>query len=126
MLTKLAVQAMRNRRSGRIVSISSIGVKYAGSPQTIQYSVSKAALESGTLALAKEAASYNVLINVLRAGITRTPVHDRLGRDMEARVGLIPLKRVAEPSEIARVVLFLVSPHNTYLTGAIIPVAGGE
>ncbi len=127
LLSKLVLSKMRQVRSGRIVIISSIGVKYAGSPQTAHYMASKAALEAGTLALAKSGASDGVLINVVRAGVTRTAAHRRLGRDdLATREALIPLGRAAEPGEIAEVVLFLVSPCNTYITGTILPVAGGE
>ena len=110
----------------RIASISSIAVKYSGSPQMVHYMASKAALESGTLALAKHSSS-SILANVLRVGVTNTDAHKRLGRDdLSARESLIPIGRAAEPEEIADVVIFLVSPLNTYLTGAIVPVAGGE
>ena len=127
MLSKLSLSAMRHQRDGRIVSISSIGVKFLGSAQTTPYMVSKAALEAGTLALARFAAADGVLINVVRAGVTRTALHARIGRpDLGAREAQIPLRRAAEPDEIAAVVEFLVSPSNTYLTGALIPVAGGE
>jgi 3-oxoacyl-[acyl-carrier protein] reductase len=126
-LGKLALKGMQERKSGRIVSVSSIGVKYSGSNKTAHYMISKAALEAGTLALAKAAASDGVLINVVRAGMTRTGLHERLGRtDMSSREALIPLGRMAEPDEIAKTVIFLVSPLNTYITGCIIPVAGGE
>ena len=127
LLSKLVLRKMRQAHGGRIVSISSIGVKYCGSPQTVHYMVSKAALESGTLALAKAGASDGVLVNVVRAGVTRTSLHRRLGRgDLATREVLIPLGRAAEADEIAEAVLFLVSPNNTYVTGAILPVAGGE
>jgi len=127
LLSKLALAQMRARKSGRIVSISSIGVKYSGSANTAHYMISKAALEAGTLALAKAGAADGVLVNVVRAGVTRTALHERLGRaDLAPREALIPLKRAAEPAEIAKAVVFLVSPLNTYITGSIIPVAGGE
>lgn len=126
-LGKLALSKMRQKRSGRIVSISSIGVKYGGSPQTAHYMASKTALEAGTLALAKSGTPDGVLVNVIRAGVTRTSVHKRLKRnDLTKREALIPLGRAAEPSEIAEAVLFLVSPQNTYISGTILPVAGGE
>ena len=127
MLTKLVIKEMRALKSGRIVAISSIGVKYVGSSQTPHYMVSKAALEAGMLALAKSAAPEGVLVNVIRAGVTRTSAHARLGRDdISGREKMIPLRRAAEPSEIANAVLFLVSPLNTFITGTIVPVAGGE
>jgi NAD(P)-dependent dehydrogenase (short-subunit alcohol dehydrogenase family) len=127
LLSKMAVSKMRQAHDGRIVTISSIGVKYGGSPQTAHYMASKAALEAGMLALAKAAAPDGVLVNVVRAGVTRTQAHKRLGRhDLASREALIPLGRAAEPDEIANAVLFLVSPLNTYITGVILPVAGGE
>jgi 3-oxoacyl-[acyl-carrier protein] reductase len=126
MLSKLVAEEMKRAGTGRIVSISSIGVKFGGSPQTAHYMVSKAALEAGTLALAKAFASYGILVNIVRAGVTHTKVHERLGRDLATRRALIPMKRLGEPDEVAAVVLFMVSPLNTYMTGAIIPVAGGE
>lgn len=127
MLSKMILNKMCLVRSGRVLSISSIGVKYSGSSQTTHYMASKAALEAGTLALAKTAASEGVLVNVLRAGVTRTPALALFNHDkVSSRKDLIPLGRVAEPNEIAEVVLFLVSPLNTYITGAMIPVAGGE
>ena len=127
LLTNMILSKMCHIGSGHIVSISSIGVKYAGSPESAHYMASKAAFEAGTLALAKVGASSGVMVNVLRAGVTRTLAHKRLGRqDITDREALIPLGRSAEPSEIAEAVLFLVSPLNTYLTGAIVPVAGGE
>jgi len=126
LLAKWACGPMRLHGWGRIVNVSSIGVKFAGTPQTAHYMISKAALEAATLALAKAVAPDGILVNAVRAGVTRTSVHQRLGRDLRAREELIPMKRAAEPSEIARVVLFLVSSMNTYLTGAVIPVAGGE
>ena len=127
LLTNMILGKMCQAGSGRIVSISSIGVKYAGSSHTAHYMASKAALEAGTLALGKAGAYAGVLVNVVRAGVTRTLAHERLGRhDLASREEKIPLGRAAEPSEIAEAVLFLVSPLNTYVTGAILPVAGGE
>ena len=79
------------------------------------------------LALSKHASTSGVLVNVIRAGVTKTSAQQRIGRDdLSARESLIPIGRAAEPSEIAEVVAFLVSPLNTYMTGAIVPVAGGE
>ena len=122
-----AMKKMNHEGYGRITSISSIAVKYAGSPQMAHYMASKAALEAGMLALAKHAATSGVLVYVVRAGVTKTSAQQRIGRDdLSARESLIPIGRAAEPSEIAEVVAFLVSPLNTYMTGAIVPVAGGE
>jgi len=126
LLASQALDVMARAGGGRIVSISSIGVKFGGSPQTAHYTMSKAALEAGTLALARAGAPQGVLVNVVRAGVMETGVMERLGREPTAREALIPLGRLAAPEEVAAVVAFLVSRENTYVAGAVIPVAGGE
>jgi len=126
-LSQKAMEIMRERAWGRIINISSIGVKYGGGVSTAHYSASKAALEAVTLSLAKEGAPYSVLVNAVRAGVTNTSLHQKLGRgDLSERSKLIPLKRVADPQEIAHMVLFLASEQSSFITGGILPVAGGE
>jgi len=127
LLSRAALSIMAGQRNGRIINISSIGVKFGGSPTTTHYSASKAALEALTKSLAKAAASYNVLVNAVRPGITDTPIHKKAGRgDISGRVAMIPLKRSAKPSEIAEVVLFLASDKSSFITNTVIDVAGGE
>ncbi len=88
---------------------------------------SMAALEAGLLALATADVSDGVLVNVVRAGVARILAHKHLGRlDMFPGEEETPLGRVVEPVGFAEVVLFLFSPLNTCVAGAILPVAGGE
>jgi NAD(P)-dependent dehydrogenase (short-subunit alcohol dehydrogenase family) len=127
LLSRAALAVMSKQCSGRIINISSVGVKFGGSPTTIHYSASKAALEAVTKSLAKAGAPHNVLVNVVQAGVTDTAFHNKIGRrDMSERIAMIPLNRMAHPSEISKVVLFLASEEGSYITGAVIPVAGGE
>jgi NAD(P)-dependent dehydrogenase (short-subunit alcohol dehydrogenase family) len=126
-LSRVAMSEMRKRRSGRIINISSIGVKFGGGAGTVHYSASKAALEAVTISLAKEGAPDNVLVNAIRAGVVDTSLHGKLGRsDLSDRIKTIPLKRPAEAREIAEAVLFLASPSSSYITGTVLPVSGGE
>lgn len=125
-LSRLAMIDMKARGYGRIVNVSSIGVKYAGGASTAIYSASKAALEAMTVSMAKFGAECNVLVNAIRPGVTNTDVWTRLGKNLTDRVQLIPMRRAAEPDEIAAAILFVASRRNTYITGAVIPVAGGE
>lgn len=60
---------MRQKSYGRIINISSIGVKFGGGPTTLHYSASKAALEAMTRSIAKAGAPYNVLVNAIRVGV---------------------------------------------------------
>ena len=118
---------MSKQKSGRIINVSSIGVKFGGSPNTVHYSASKAALEALTRSFSKIGAPDNVLVNAIRAGVTDTPIHSKLGRkDLSRRSGMIPLGRMADPEEISQAVLFLASDQSSYITGSIIPVSGGE
>jgi 3-oxoacyl-[acyl-carrier protein] reductase len=127
LLGRSALALMSKQKSGRIINISSIGVKFGGSPTTIHYSASKAALEAVTKSLAKAGAPFNVLVNAIRPGVTDTPFHQKIGRnDLTARATLIPLKRIAKPSEISNMVIFLASEKSSFVTNTVIDVAGGE
>lgn len=127
LLSQLALRAMKERKSGRILHLSSIGVKFGGGATTAHYSASKAALEALVLSLAKEAAPHNVLVNAIRVGVTDTGLHRSIGRgDLADRVKLIPLKRAADPEEIASTVFFLASPESSFITGSVLTAAGGE
>jgi len=126
-LSRAALDVMKQKKGGRIINISSVGVKFGGGRETIHYSASKAALEAITLSFAKAGAPYNVLVNAVRAGVTDTAFHKKIGRDkLSERAQLIPLKRLARPDEIAEAVLFLASDKSSFITGSILTASGGE
>ena len=77
---------------------------------------------------AKEWSKNNVLINNLRIGVTNTKIHNKInkGLSMKKRLDLIPAKRMAEPSEVADYIVFLISDKNTYITGQTLSISGGE
>ena len=126
LLCKEAIKGMKSKRWGRIVNISSIGVKYGGSYNSMDYTFSKSALESITTSLAKQYTSDNILTNCIRVGVTNTKFHEKNPKDMSQRISLIPIGRMAKPDEIAKVVYFLGSDENSYISGDTITVAGGE
>ena len=69
----------------------------------------------------------NILINTIRIGITDTKIHKKKGvSNMKSRVKLIPLKRIAQPSEIVEYLYFYASEKNTFTTNSLIEVTGGE
>lgn len=126
-LSRAAFSIMSKKKNGRIINISSGGWKYGGGKDTVHYSASKAALEALTMAFAKIGAPHNVLVNTIRPGATKTPFHKKIGRnDLSARINLVPLKRLAKPSEISNAVLFLASSKSSFITNTIISVTGGE
>ena len=126
-LSKRFISLMKKYNRGRIINISSIGVKYGGSVLSMPYTLSKSALETMTISFAKEGAKYNILVNALRIGVTNTEIHKiSKNKDMNSRINMIPLKRMAEPKEIAEYILFLSSEKSNFTTGSIITIAGGE
>ena len=123
--SKAIVRTMMSQRSGRIINIGSI-VGTIGNAGQVNYSASKAGLIGMTKSLARELASRNILVNLVAPGYVNTPMTQKLTDEQrEYFVKNIPLKRVAEPEEIADVVLFLSSKYSNYITGEVIHVNGG-
>jgi 3-oxoacyl-[acyl-carrier protein] reductase len=126
-LAQAALKHMRKVGGGRIVNISSIGVKFSGSPSTLHYAASKAALETITVGLAKAGAPHGILVNAIRPGVIETAFHsDKSETEWQARIDLIPLKRPGSPLDVAQMVLYLLSPAGDFITGQVFAVSGGE
>jgi 2-dehydro-3-deoxy-L-rhamnonate dehydrogenase (NAD+) len=127
LLSQFAIKHMKKHNSGRIINVSSIGVKYGGNPNSATYTISKAAVEAMTLSFSKAGAPYNILVNTVRAGVTNTNIHQKVPqKNIDERIAMIPLKRWAEPEEIASTIFFLASEDCSFTTGTILTVAGGE
>lgn len=127
LLSKMFIDVMKEYNKGKIINISSIGVKFGGSFTSMPYTLSKAALETMTLSFAKEGAKYNILVNALRIGVTDTNIHkNNKKKNIDERINMIPLKRMANPTEVSESILFLASSKSNFTTGSIITVAGGE
>jgi len=126
LMTQLAAPAMAARGWGRIVNLSSIGVKFGGGSSSFGYSLTKHALEF-LPADHKKWAAANVLLNAIRIGVTDTRIH-RIDptKDISRRVALIPMGRMATSSEMAKAIHWYGSEENTFTTGQTITVAGGE
>ncbi len=117
---------MKEKRIGRIVNISSIFSVVSKEKRAI-YSATKAGLNGLTRALAAELGPYNILVNSVCPGYTNTELTKKNVSETEkAKIYQnIPLGRFAEPKEIAKLVAFLVSEENTYITGQTIIIDGG-
>ena len=97
-----------------------------GNAGQVNYSASKAGVIGLTKTLAKEFASRNIQVNAVAPGFIDTEMTQKLTpQQREALTGAIPMKRIAKPEEIARVVVFLASPAASYITGQVINVDGG-
>lgn len=126
-LSMRAGRLMRVQGGGAIVNIASVNGVRPGLYQGV-YSMTKAAVVSMTQAFAKECAPYNIRVNAVLPGITETQFSAALTRNeslLNAFLSQVPLGRVAQPEEIAPVVLFLASPASSYVTGACYAVDGG-
>ena len=126
LLTSRIFMQMKKRRFGRIVNISSVAAKYGGSSRSMHYGSSKLALEGLTKTLAREGAEYNVFVNTIRPGVIDTELHKRFPRDMKKRIGMIPVKRIGKPEDIADVAYYLGSDKNNFITNETVTIAGGE
>ena len=115
-IQRTLIPQMIKNKFGRLLNISSIGVKYGGSEFTFNYSFSKHALEY-LPSYIKNLAGKNILINTLRVGVVNTKLHKNVKRkNMRRRAKLIPIGRIAEPKEISKIIYDLASEKNTYLS----------
>lgn len=124
-LTKRAIKPMMKQKWGRIILISSV-VATGGQAGQANYAASKAGLIGLGRSIAKEFASRNITTNIVTPGPVRTDMIEELSdKQRESILDAVPLKRFAEPEEVASMVAFLASKDADYITGAIIPVDGG-
>lgn len=123
--TKAAARAMMKKRSGCIINISSI-VGITGNPGQANYVAAKSGVIGLTKTTAKEFASRGITVNAIAPGFISTDMTEDLPEEVkEAMIKQVPLARIGEPKEIARVALFLASPDSSYMTGQILRVDGG-
>jgi len=118
---------MENKKWGRIVNCSTIGLKFGGGKFSYNYNLSKHCLEFIPNKY-KAWAKKNILINNIRVGVTKTKIHKRLKKNMKLkeRLKLIPMHRMAEPEEISESIFYYSTNLNSYITGQTISIAGGE
>jgi NAD(P)-dependent dehydrogenase (short-subunit alcohol dehydrogenase family) len=126
LITQILIDPMLKKKWGRIIYLGSIGTKYGGGSNSFAYSLTKHALELFP-SCAKKWAEKNVLLNTVQVGVTETDMHKKnLSKNLDERVSLIPMKRMAKPSEIASFIYFLSSDQNTYINLQKLAISGGE
>lgn len=125
-LIQHVVKNMRLSNYGKIVNISSIWGVRSKEFRTL-YSMTKFGINGMTKSLARELGEYNILINSIAPGYVNTEMTKK-NVPFEEQIKIkenIPLKRFAEPEEIAKLVSFLISENNSYITGQTIIIDGG-
>jgi 3-oxoacyl-[acyl-carrier protein] reductase len=124
-LSKAVLRGMTKARWGRIINIGSV-VGAMGNAGQVNYAASKAGVEGFSRALAREVGSRAITVNTVAPGFIDTDMTRELPEaQRDALLTQIPLGRLGQAEEIAKVVGFLVSDGAAYVTGATIPVNGG-
>jgi len=126
-----AVRRMSTRHGGTggtIVNLSSVAARLGAPGQYVDYAAAKGAIDSFTVGLAKEVAAEGIRVNAVRPGIIDTDIHASGGlpdraRDMAPQV---PMQRPGSAEEVARSILWLMSPESSYTTGTVLDVTGGR
>lgn len=116
---------MMRQRKGRIINIASVS-GMMGNPGQANYSSAKAGLIGLTKTVAKELAGRNITCNAIAPGFIATDMTMSLSEKVkEMAVEMIPLKRMGQPEDVAKLAAFLASDDSAYITGEVIKIDGG-
>jgi NAD(P)-dependent dehydrogenase (short-subunit alcohol dehydrogenase family) len=126
-----AVRRMSTRHGGTggtIVNLSSVAARLGAPGQYVDYAAAKGAIDSFTVGLAKEVAAEGIRVNAVRPGIIDTDIHASGGLPDRARemAPQVPMQRPGSAEEVARCILWLMSPESSYTTGTVLDVTGGR
>ena len=125
-LSRAILQHMLDRGSGRIINISSI-IGESGNIGQANYAAAKAGLFGLTMSLAQETARKGITVNDVAPGYISTEMVAAVPKEALDRViAKIPVGRLGEPDEVARMVEFLADPESAFITGQIFSVNGGQ
>jgi acetoacetyl-CoA reductase len=121
------IEGMRERGFGRVINISSVNGQKGNMGQT-NYSASKAGDLGFTKALAQENAAKGITVNAICPGYIATEMVKAVSKDVleEAILPQIPVRRLGEPEEVARCVVFLASDESGFITGSTLSANGGQ
>jgi acetoacetyl-CoA reductase len=123
--SRAVIGQMLERGYGRIINISSVVGQKGNFGQT-NYAAAKAGIIGFTKALALETAKKGITVNAIAPGFVKTAMTDKIPKEViDKIVDSIPVGRMAEPSEIARAIVFLADEKSSYITGQVMGINGG-
>lgn len=127
LVSRRAAAMMRDKASGKIVSVTSVAARRA-TPGMGIYGIAKAGIEMLTKVLASELAAFNIQVNAVAPGMVRTRFSEPFWSNEELLAHVtrgIPMGRIAETRDVVKPVLFLASEGASYITGHTLVVDGG-
>jgi NAD(P)-dependent dehydrogenase (short-subunit alcohol dehydrogenase family) len=118
----------REGRGGAIVNLSSAAARIGSPNLFVDYAASKGAIDTFTIGLSKELGPEGIRVNAVRPGIIETDIHASAGEpDRAARLApTVPLRRSGTADEVAEAIIWLLDDASSYVTGALLDVAGGR
>ena len=123
--TRAFIRQFVKQRSGNVINLSSV-VGLMGNKGQTNYAASKAGIIGFTKSVAKEYGKRNIRCNAIAPGYIRTAMTDELNEDQVKEIaGNIPLARLGETEDVAKLALFLAGDDSSYITGEVIKVDGG-
>ncbi len=131
MCAREAIRRMSTKyggNGGSIVNLSSAAARIGSPNEFIDYAASKGAIDAMTLGLSKEVGGEGIRVNAVRPGLIHTDIHASSGQPdrIERLKQFVPMGRGGSAEEVAEAVVWLISPAASYVTGALVDVAGGR
>jgi NAD(P)-dependent dehydrogenase (short-subunit alcohol dehydrogenase family) len=124
----LRMSTVHGGKGGAIVNVSSVSGRTGGRDRRVHYAASKGAINTFTMGLAKEVAAEGIRVNAVVPAFISTAIHDAFGGEERAKkvAVTIPMKRVGTANEVAEAVMWLLSEKSSFVSGALLDVAGGS
>ena len=125
-VNRVCVPGMKEQGYGRILNMASVAGK-EGNPNASAYSASKAAVIGLTKSLGKELAGYDIAVNCVTPAAARTRIFDQMTQEhIDYMLSKIPRGRFLKVEEAAEMMVWAVSPENSFTTGAVFDLSGGR